>query len=55
MSLVEFEVSALGFPVERDIRGAQQAVTVDEAEMIATSFPDFAGFMRALGADIAEA
>ncbi len=35
--------------------GAQQAVTVDEAEMIATSFPDFAGFMRALGADIAEA
>ncbi len=35
--------------------GAQQPVTVDEAEMIATSFPDFASFMRALGADIAAA
>lgn len=34
---------------------AQAPVVVDEAEMIATSFPDFAGFMRALGADIAEA
>ena len=35
--------------------GAQQPVTVDEAEMIATSFPDFEGFMRAIGADISEA
>jgi 3-phosphoshikimate 1-carboxyvinyltransferase len=34
--------------------GAREPVTVDEAEMIATSFPDFAGFMRALGAEIAE-
>lgn len=33
---------------------AQQPVVVDEAEMIATSFPDFAGFMGRLGADIRE-
>lgn len=31
---------------------AQAPVIVDEAEMIATSFPDFAGFMAGLGADI---
>ena len=35
--------------------GAREAVTVDDAEMIATSFPDFAGFMRGLGADIVQA
>jgi 3-phosphoshikimate 1-carboxyvinyltransferase len=35
--------------------GATAPVSVDEAEMIATSFPDFAGFMRALGAEIGEA
>ena len=34
---------------------AREPVTVDEAEMIATSFPDFAAFMRGLGADIVEA
>lgn len=34
--------------------GAQQPVVVDEADMIATSFPGFAAFMGALGADIAE-
>jgi 3-phosphoshikimate 1-carboxyvinyltransferase len=33
---------------------AREPVVVDEAEMIATSFPDFAGFMRSLGADIQE-
>lgn len=33
--------------------GAANPVTVDGAEMIATSFPDFPGFMNALGADIA--
>jgi 3-phosphoshikimate 1-carboxyvinyltransferase len=32
---------------------AKDPVTVDDAEMIATSFPDFVGFMRSLGADIA--
>jgi 3-phosphoshikimate 1-carboxyvinyltransferase len=32
---------------------AREPVVVDEAEMIATSFPDFTGFMRALGAEIA--
>ncbi len=32
--------------------GAQQPVTVDEADMIATSFPDFAARMAVLGADI---
>jgi len=32
--------------------GAQNPVTVDGADMIATSFPDFPGFMNALGADI---
>jgi 3-phosphoshikimate 1-carboxyvinyltransferase len=31
---------------------AREPVIVDEAEMIATSFPDFASFMRSLGADI---
>jgi 3-phosphoshikimate 1-carboxyvinyltransferase len=31
---------------------SREPVIVDEAEMIATSFPDFAGFMRSLGADI---
>lgn len=34
---------------------SQQPVTVDEAEMIATSFPTYVGAMRALGADIAQA
>ncbi|HUT49945.1 MAG TPA: 3-phosphoshikimate 1-carboxyvinyltransferase [Alphaproteobacteria bacterium] len=34
--------------------GAQTPVAVDGGEMIATSFPDFPGFMNALGADIAE-
>ncbi len=33
---------------------SKEPVTVDDAEMIHTSFPDFAGFMRALGADIEE-
>lgn len=33
---------------------SREPVIVDDAEMIATSFPDFAGFMRGLGADIAE-
>lgn len=32
---------------------AEQAVTVDEPGMIATSFPDFVELMRGLGADIA--
>lgn len=32
---------------------ARQGVTVDSAEMIATSFPDFVPLMRSLGADIA--
>lgn len=31
---------------------ARQPVIVDQAEMIATSFPDFVGFMQHLGADI---
>jgi 3-phosphoshikimate 1-carboxyvinyltransferase len=31
---------------------SREPIIVDDAEMIATSFPDFAGFMRALGADI---
>lgn len=35
--------------------GAQQPVIVDDAEMIATSFPGFADLMRSLGADISEA
>jgi 3-phosphoshikimate 1-carboxyvinyltransferase len=35
--------------------GAGQPVTVDEAEMIATSFPTFVSAMRALGADLKEA
>lgn len=34
---------------------ARQPVIVDQAEMIATSFPDFVGFMQSLGADISEA
>lgn len=33
---------------------AREPVAVDDAEMIDTSFPDFAAFMRALGGDIAE-
>lgn len=33
---------------------AREPVIVDEAEMIATSFPGFADFMRGLGADIQE-
>jgi 3-phosphoshikimate 1-carboxyvinyltransferase len=33
--------------------GAQQPVSVDSAEMIATSFPDFEQMMRGLGASIA--
>lgn len=32
---------------------SRRPVTVDRPEMIATSFPDFSGFMAALGADIA--
>lgn len=32
--------------------GASKAVTVDDAAMIATSYPEFAATMRALGADI---
>jgi 3-phosphoshikimate 1-carboxyvinyltransferase len=32
--------------------GARRPVSVDRPEMIATSFPDFAGFMRGLGAEI---
>jgi 3-phosphoshikimate 1-carboxyvinyltransferase len=35
--------------------GAERAVEVDEAQMIATSFPGFVGVMTALGADIGEA
>lgn len=34
--------------------GAEQPVEVDEAEMIATSFPDFVQVMRSIGADIGE-
>lgn len=34
---------------------AERAVTVDRADMIATSFPDFASFMRSLGAQLEEA
>jgi 3-phosphoshikimate 1-carboxyvinyltransferase len=33
--------------------GSDRPVTVDDAAFIATSFPDFAGLMRALGADLA--
>ncbi len=33
---------------------AQQEIVVDEAEMIATSFPGFTALMQSLGADIAE-
>ncbi|HMM15814.1 MAG TPA: 3-phosphoshikimate 1-carboxyvinyltransferase [Parvibaculum sp.] len=32
---------------------AQRPVTIDDASMIATSFPDFAGLMRGLGATLA--
>ncbi|MBT9446629.1 MAG: 3-phosphoshikimate 1-carboxyvinyltransferase [Hyphomonadaceae bacterium] len=35
--------------------GAQAPVVVEDAEMIATSFPGFADLMRSLGADISEA
>ena len=35
--------------------GAQEGVTVDEASMIATSFPGFAALMAGLGADVGEA
>ena len=34
---------------------AEQPVTVDHGEMIATSFPDFLGVMQGLGVDIREA
>lgn len=34
---------------------SKEAVVVDDAEMIATSFPDFPGFMRAFGASIESA
>jgi 3-phosphoshikimate 1-carboxyvinyltransferase len=34
--------------------GAEQPVSVDEAEMIATSFPTFREAMRGIGADVAE-
>jgi 3-phosphoshikimate 1-carboxyvinyltransferase len=34
---------------------AERPVTVDQADMIATSFPGFAAFMRALGAQVEEA
>ena len=33
--------------------GARQPVTVDSADMIATSFPDFVPLMQSLGAQIA--
>jgi len=33
---------------------SKEPVVVDEAEMIATSFPDFIGCMQKLGADIRE-
>jgi 3-phosphoshikimate 1-carboxyvinyltransferase len=32
--------------------GSKDPVTVDDADMIATSFPGFAAFMQGLGADI---
>jgi 3-phosphoshikimate 1-carboxyvinyltransferase len=32
--------------------GSEQPVAVDDAAFIATSFPDFAGLMRAVGADL---
>ncbi|MND00090.1 3-phosphoshikimate 1-carboxyvinyltransferase [compost metagenome] len=35
--------------------GARRPVTVDDGAFIDTSFPNFAGFMRALGADIRNA
>src|SRR5262249_32972806 len=31
---------------------SKEPVTVDDAEMISTSFPDFAGFMQSLGAKL---
>jgi 3-phosphoshikimate 1-carboxyvinyltransferase len=31
---------------------AEEPIVADEADMINTSFPDFAGFMRGLGAAI---
>ena len=33
---------------------AEQPVTVDQAGMIATSFPGYVGTMRSIGADIEE-
>ncbi len=35
--------------------GSEKSVEVDEAEMIATSFPKFVEVMQSLGADIGEA
>jgi 3-phosphoshikimate 1-carboxyvinyltransferase len=35
--------------------GAEQPVEVDEAQMIATSFPDFAKVMQAIGGNVKEA
>jgi 3-phosphoshikimate 1-carboxyvinyltransferase len=35
--------------------GARAAIRVDDAGPIATSFPDFVGLMRNLGADLADA
>ena len=35
--------------------GARKAVTIDDGEIIATSFPEFAGLMAGLGAEIAAA
>ena len=35
--------------------GSEQPVSVDRAEMIATSFPGFVELMRSLGADVSEA
>jgi 3-phosphoshikimate 1-carboxyvinyltransferase len=35
--------------------GADQPVEVDQAEMIATSFPGFVETMRSIGADMKEA
>jgi len=34
--------------------GSKEPVTVDDADMIATSFPGFSAFMQSLGADIAK-
>ncbi len=32
--------------------GAEKPVTIDEGEMIATSFPDYVALMRGLGANL---